>query len=189
MEEDAELRALKEKNTSWRNIAQEMKRSQQQCKDRWKEIEGKAADGDENENKKNDNGGKKGGKGKPSDEEIKQRQMEKQQKKAEEKKKEEAKNEDKSKDEKKRQEAAPAPTPAKAADKPRGEARFTANEWKTLQEDNLFRFSELQLLIDLVLRDSGQTWIRVASRFFDKTGRRVHPLDIRDKFEQMRKMS
>lgn len=66
-----------------------------------------------------------------------------------------------------------------------GEARFTMNEWMTLQEDDLFSFGELQCLSELIAKDSGQSWLRIASAFYDTTGRRVHPDDIRDKFQQL----
>lgn len=75
--------------------------------------------------------------------------------------------------------AAPAPTPAT---KPGSEDRFTLNEWVTLQEDDLFSFGELQLLSELIAQYDAGRWWMVASRFFDKTGRRVHLDDVRDKF-------
>ncbi|KAF2159152.1 hypothetical protein M409DRAFT_61101 [Zasmidium cellare ATCC 36951] len=70
----------------------------------------------------------------------------------------------------------------------RSEARFTIEEWKALQGDELFTFDELQLLSEIIMRDPGQSWLAVASRFLDKTGRRVHPDDVRDKFDQMAKI-
>lgn len=65
------------------------------------------------------------------------------------------------------------------------ETRFTLSEWLTLQSDNLFTISELQLLSSIIMRDQNQTWLRIASVFYDKTGRKVHPEDIREKFERM----
>lgn len=38
------------------------------------------------------------------------------------------------------------------------------------------------------MRDQSQTWLRIASAFFDRTGRRVHPEEIREKFEEMAAM-
>lgn len=73
--------------------------------------------------------------------------------------------------------------------KSRGEARFTMNEWLQLQEDDMFSFGELQALSDLIMKDQSQTWLRVAAAFFDLTGRRVHPEDIREKFMEMVKMA
>ncbi|KAK3113514.1 hypothetical protein LTR53_009120 [Teratosphaeriaceae sp. CCFEE 6253] len=69
-----------------------------------------------------------------------------------------------------------------------GEARFTMNEWITLQEDSLFSFGELQCLSELIMKDQNQTWLRIAGSFYDRTGRRVHPDDIREKFEEMARM-
>lgn len=82
-----------------------------------------------------------------------------------------------------------AKTPSKVPSKTgSGEARFTMGEWMTLQEDDLFSFGELQCLSELIMRDEHQRWLRIASVFADKTGRRVHPDDIREKFEEIGRM-
>ena len=78
--------------------------------------------------------------------------------------------------------------PSAAGSNRSGQARFTMNEWQTLQEDSLFSFGELQCLSELIMRDQSQTWLRIAAAFYDKTGRRVHPEDIREKFESMAAM-
>jgi hypothetical protein len=65
------------------------------------------------------------------------------------------------------------------------EARFTMSDWLTLQEDDIFSFGELQCLSELIAKDMNQGWQRVAAKFFDLTGRRVHPDDVREKFESM----
>jgi len=65
------------------------------------------------------------------------------------------------------------------------EVRFTMNDWLTLQEDDIFSFGELQCLSELIAKDMNQGWQRVAAKFFDLTGRRVHPDDVREKFESM----
>lgn len=75
--------------------------------------------------------------------------------------------------------------PSKASSKSSSEARFTKGEWMTLMEDDLFSFGELQCLSELLVQDDRQRWLRIASRFSDKTGRKVHPEDIRDKFAEM----
>jgi hypothetical protein len=59
------------------------------------------------------------------------------------------------------------------------------NDWLTLQEDDIFSFGELQCLSELIAKDLNQGWQRVAAKFFDLTGRRVHPDDVREKFESM----
>ncbi|KAK3112822.1 hypothetical protein LTR53_010503 [Teratosphaeriaceae sp. CCFEE 6253] len=77
---------------------------------------------------------------------------------------------------------------SKAGSAHAGEARFTMNEWITLQEDSLFSFGELQCLSELIMKDQNQPWLRIAGSFYDRTGRRVHPDDIREKFEEMARM-
>lgn len=82
-----------------------------------------------------------------------------------------------------------APSSNKPNPKPNNDhapdARFTMSEWLTLQEDELFSFSELQCLSEIIMRDQKQSWLRIASGFFDLTGRKVHPEDVREKFEGM----
>lgn len=79
----------------------------------------------------------------------------------------------------------PSGLPTNAAAAAGDETRFTLHEWLTLQSDSLFTISELQCLSEIIMRDQSQTWLRIASVFYDKTGRKVHPEDIREKFEQM----
>jgi hypothetical protein len=62
-------------------------------------------------------------------------------------------------------------------------------DWLTLQEDDMFSFGELQCLSELIGKDLSQSWQRVAAKFFDLTGRRIHPDDVRDKFERMAVMA
>jgi hypothetical protein len=69
------------------------------------------------------------------------------------------------------------------------ETRFTMTDWLTLQEDDMFSFGELQCLSELIGKDLSQSWQRVAARFFDLTGRRIHPDNVRDKFERMTVMA
>ncbi|EON61063.1 hypothetical protein W97_00274 [Coniosporium apollinis CBS 100218] len=52
-----------------------------------------------------------------------------------------------------------------------------------LMEDEFFSFSDLQLIARLVQKEQEQLWLRVASRFYDHTERRIHPDDIRDKVQ------
>lgn len=103
------------------------------------------------------------------------------------------KKEEKSNDEGKKNNEDKEKKPAKAASNApshRSEAKFTMREWMTLQEDDLFSFGELQLLAEIVAnKKENFTWLGVASEFMDQTGRRVHPEDIREKFEQMGDMA
>jgi len=144
---------------TFKQIAKEMKRGQAQIKKHWAEI-GNTAKVDQAEPKKTET-------------------------RAEEPK-------HASKKEKKAAKKAEAEIHAAAAEKKDtkpdrrdGEARFTLHEWQTLTEDSLFSLGELQCLSELAMRDQSQNWLRVAAKFYDKTGRRVHPEDIREKFEEM----
>ncbi|TKA80153.1 hypothetical protein B0A49_00759 [Cryomyces minteri] len=72
---------------------------------------------------------------------------------------------------------------ARAASKPYDDdIKFSLEEWKVLNEDDVFSFKELQLLAAIMFKDVDEQCMRVASRFFDKTGRRIHPHDVREKF-------
>ncbi|KAK4957486.1 hypothetical protein LTR10_005451 [Elasticomyces elasticus] len=189
-DEDAELKALVAKpDYKWKDIAKEMKRGQQTLKDRWKEIgDGTDPDNRTGEEKKDDK--------KDEKKDGESKQMSKKKKKAAnkaEKEKAEAGGggeEKKQQNEGKKDKSKPAATkaPSKVGSAGGGEARFTMNEWLTLQEDSLFSFGELQCLSELIMRDQNQTWLRIAATFYDKTGRRVHPDDIREKFEEMATM-
>ena len=161
---------MKAKNKTWNEIAAEVGRSKRQVQDRFKEI--KATDGgDAGAAAKKDEGGKKNDGGKKGGDD-----------KAEKKK--EDKKADKKEDKKQAAERKP-PSNKAPSNAGSGQARFTMNEWMTLQEDDLFSFGELQCLSELMMRDERQRWMRIASAFFDKTGRRVHPEDIHDKFVEM----
>lgn len=156
------------KDAPWQDIARQLKCSPDLLRARLKEIDPKAASKATSKDEKKDNKDPNGAtkqeprKGKPDG-----------QAKA---------------TEHKRQKEAPK-KPASNPPDSTSEVRFTMNEWRTLQEDEMFSFAELQLLSELVMQDQDQTWIRIASRFFDKTGRRVHPHDIRDKFEQLARLA
>lgn len=186
-EDDEKLKSLKAENRSWKEIAKEMKKPQGVLKDRWKEIDPNKDGG--GSGKKDDAGAeeeaKKKGEGKDDDKPAgadEPKQMTKKEKKAAAKAaKEEA-----------AAQPAEEPKPAsndggggsnKGAAKPASKAPSRAGSaWVTLQEDDLFSFGELQLLSELIARYDVDRWGIVASRFFDKTGRRVHPDDVRDKF-------
>lgn len=69
----------------------------------------------------------------------------------------------------------------------RSSVKFSIREWRALQEDDFFSFDELQLLCQLIGKHGEASWLGIASAFHDKTGRRVHPDDIREKFEAIGK--
>ncbi|KAF2496727.1 hypothetical protein BU16DRAFT_580805 [Lophium mytilinum] len=50
-----------------------------------------------------------------------------------------------------------------------------------LEEDDNFSQDELVMLCRLLHRDQRNLWLRIASQFYDKTGRKVHPMDIKEK--------
>lgn len=108
---------------------------------------------------------------------------------ADDRKKEDKSKEDEQKgkngDKQKKGDKSAKPTPKAPSSKSRSEARFTRGEWMTLMEDDMFSFGELQCLSELLMQDERQRWLRVASRFADITGRKVHPDDIREKFAEM----
>lgn len=150
---------MKAENKSWADIAAELSRPPHELKKRFKEISS------DNVGQKHDGGKKdKKGKNESGGGEEKEKQQQKQSKKDKKAAKKEAEADEDS------------------------EVRFTMGEWLTLQEDSLFSFGELQLLSELIIRDRDQTWLRIAGAFFDKTGRRVHQDDIREKFEEMATM-
>ncbi|KAK4560365.1 hypothetical protein LTR86_005561 [Recurvomyces mirabilis] len=167
-EEDAKLRELWAANTPLKQIAKELKRPQKQCEERYNDISSGGGDDKANDDKKAEDDG--------------QPKLTKAQKKAARKAAEEAEAA-KGKDETKR-EVRKASSKAQSV-RSNGEARFTMGEWLTLQEDDLFSFGELQCLSEIIMKDQKQTWVRIAAKFYDRTGRRVHPDDIREKFEGM----
>jgi len=173
-EDDKRLMEMKAVNASWKDIIAELGRPRDVLKDRYdhlKALQGgveadKKQDGgngkDEKHNKQegNNKGGKKGGKENKQD------------------------KGDKKSDEKPTAKA-PSKVPSRTSSR---DVRFTGDEWKNLQEDDLFSFGELQCLTELIMRDDRQRWLRIASAFADWTGRRVHPEDIREKFEEIGRM-
>lgn len=214
-EEDEKLKALKaEKGKSWRMIAEEMGRLQHVLKARWKEIDpdkqdiqakkdevGKKDDagggkgkgnqgGDgqgQGQGKKNKKGNKGGGDNQQNNNQNQNQNQNNNQKSN--KKKNDNNNETPQAAPKTEQKDKPKSEAKPASSKPKptnnDETRFTLADWLTLQEDDIFSFGELQCLSELIGRDANQSWNRIAAKFFDLTGRRVHPDDVREKFERM----
>lgn len=181
-EEDEKLRTMKGEGKSWKEIAGEMGRAVHLLRNRWKEIGGNQGGG--NEQSKKEGGGEKGGKEgqKGGDNNNKEQGGGKNKNKNEGK----DKNADK-KDSKTKQDnnAAPKSNGKADANNTNDDTLFTMDQWLTVQEDDLFSFGELKCLGELIAKDSRQNYQRVAARFFDLTGRRVHPDDVRDKFESL----
>ncbi|KAF2233165.1 hypothetical protein EV356DRAFT_568246 [Viridothelium virens] len=59
------------------------------------------------------------------------------------------------------------------------------SQWKKWSQDELFSFEELQILSELVRKDKEREWLRIASGFYDKTGRRVHADDVQERFAEL----
>ncbi|KAF2484321.1 hypothetical protein BDY17DRAFT_295406 [Neohortaea acidophila] len=173
---------MKAENKTWAQIIEVLGRNKGVLQSRFKQIQKNDGEGDAGAAKKDEGQkesnpkGDKGGEGKQG----KQKKKEKS-----EEKKEAPKPPSKAPSHK-----PPVKAPSKAPSNKagNGEARFTMGEWMTLQEDDLFSFGELQCLSELIMRDEQLRWLRIASAFGDKTGRRVHPEDIREKFEEMGRM-
>lgn len=179
-EEDEKLKTMKGEGNSWKEIAGEMGRAVHLLKNRWKEI---GNQGGGNEQGKKESGGEKGGKQgqKGGDNNKQQGGGGKNKNKNDGKDKKDDKNANQ-KDSKTN--AAPKST-VKADANNNDDTLFTMDQWLTVQEDDLFSFGELKCLGELIVKDSRQNYQRVAARFFDLTGRRVHPDDVRDKFESL----
>jgi len=190
-EEDEKLKAAKAINKSWRIIAEEMGRAQHSLKARFKEINDttgndeakKDSDGKNDKEKQgggNGNGGqgKQGKKGKKGGDNQQNNNQNKEPDKKSASKKEEPKKP-----------ASNKPASKSGSVNNNFETRFTMTDWLTLQEDDMFSFGELQCLSELIGKDLSQSWQRVAAKFFDLTGRRIHPDDVRDKFENMALMA
>lgn len=64
--------------------------------------------------------------------------------------------------------------------------RASSATYLELEEDDLFTFGDISALANIIENDENYLWQRVAAVFFDRTGRRVLPQDIRDKFEPIR---
>lgn len=171
-DDDKLLKQLWAKGTSWKQLKKQLPgKSKDLIEVRWKEIGGDDT----------------------SKEQSKPMERKPEERKPEESKSEEPKPKEKKRDEAKREPSVKAasvkaPSVVSKARSHRSEARFTMSEWMTLSEDELFTFQELQLLSRIIMRDPSQSWLRVASNFHDKTGRRIHPDDIREKFEAMAAM-
>lgn len=168
---------MKAANNRWKDIIAELGRTRKALKDRYDHLN--ALQG-ATEDDKSESGDKKpdGGNGK-NDKQKEQLGNDKGNKKG-------GKDHKQAKGDKKSNEKPLAKAPSKAPSRTSSrDLRFTGDEWKNLQEDDLFSFGELQCLTELIMRDERQRWLRIASAFADRTGRRVHSEDIREKFEEI----
>lgn len=200
--EDEKFKALKAEGITWKPIIEAMEgRSKKQLQARWNVIDpnkgNDQAKKDEGVKKENEGGekqaqgqgkqNKKGNKGGGDNQQNnKQNQNQKKNHKNDKNNNNNDKNQPQPKTEQKdkpKSEAKPASSKPKPTNN--DETHFTLADWLTLQEDDIFSFGELQCLSELIGRDANQSWNRIAAKFFDLTGRRVHPDDVREKFERM----
>ncbi|KAM0722846.1 hypothetical protein Q7P37_001044 [Cladosporium fusiforme] len=183
-EEDAKLKAMKADGKTWKEISVEMLRGANMLKNRFKELAGKDQ-GQQDGADKGKGGGDQSQKGN-NNQNNKQGGGQGKQDKKDKKNNNQNANKDDSKPKQDNNKKAPSKAPSKT--NINNDTRFTMNDWLTVQEDGVFSFGELQCLSELLVKDSYQNWQRVAAKFFDLTGRRVHPDDVRDKFESMADM-
>lgn len=158
---------MKAVKTPWKEIAAEMGRPQHVLKNHWKEI-----------NKPQD--------GAPT------ASLEKKKDGAAAEKEKKYTEGNCAAEKKKAEKAAKGANPSKAtggeakkkASKPT-EAAQQHGDARAQQADENFSASEVKLLEELVGRDEEQRAMRIASRFYDMTGRRVHSQDVRGKLEML----
>lgn len=159
-EQDAQLIKMKQENKSWKEIAAEMGKPQWLLKQRFKEIK-----------PKDEKGGQKEEKSKGKDKAVEKQASIHDGKHiahhSEKTKVKKADNKEASK--------------AQDIHKGKTKAKYTRSEWMTLTEDDSFTYKDLETLAGIVSQDNDEKWDRISSRFFDYTGRRVHPEDIKRK--------
>ena len=193
--QDKTITEMKTAGRTWADIGKEVGRAKHEVSARWKEINPDKGKNEDAGKKDNGGGGKQGeqvkgnkgnngqgqgkrNKGGGSNNQNNNQNNNNQKKKNDNNNKQ---NNNKKEDKSKNQNDKPASNNGNTTN----EARFTMNDWLTLQEDDVFSFGELQCLSELIAKDLNQGWQRVAAKFFDLTGRRVHPDDVREKFESM----
>ncbi|GIZ40692.1 hypothetical protein CKM354_000402000 [Cercospora kikuchii] len=169
-EDDKLLRELKQSGANWKTIKKQLKKPQPVCEKRWEEIGGDVV---KEEPKK--------------EEPPKQEKTTNASEKKDDAKKEHAKQEDAKKPASVVKKSSKAGSVAGSVRSTRSSVKFSIREWRALQEDDFFSFDELQLLCQLIGKHGEASWLGIASAFHDKTGRRVHPDDIREKFEAIGK--
>lgn len=190
-EEDATLLEMKHKGDSWKMIAQALKKPQGAIKNRFKEIapdDLKATVGGKgNADEKRDAPAKK--------ENAQQKSKNNSEKKQTNNKSSSAKNNDSSKDKKDDQSVRSGSSASRIMIPQyingletitlRPDETFTANdvslETSPAQLPLLLTKPQLVWLCDAFMRDNDERFIRLSSRYYDMTGRRIHPATIRDK--------
>lgn len=191
-EQDAALLKMKEENKSWKDISTELNKPVWALKQRFKELKKDDGDGD---------GEKKEG-GKDNSKED----GEKNSKKGEGKEAGASGKDKEGKDENGKNKA----NTGKKQDKGgtgRGEGKAEGNKadkdgenargsgvadvksslakWVVLGKDKRFTLADLEKLGDIATAERTEDWLKVSSRFYDITGRRVDAEDLKDKCEKL----
>ncbi|KAL9055255.1 MAG: hypothetical protein Q9162_003665 [Coniocarpon cinnabarinum] len=164
-EQDAQLKQLKDEKKSWKVIATTMGIEKGKLQGRFRDLMQAAHGGDA----KKDEGKKDEGKKDAPTTEDKPVEARNDAKPDE---KPEGKGEGKGKGKKNKAPPEPKPNDSEA-------------NVRVLEPDDLFDFEDLQVLVQLCSGDEDEKWERVASRFFDRTGRRVYWGDIRERLGGM----
>lgn len=182
-EQDAKILKMKGENKSWKMIADELGTHPGRVKGRFKELNDKAGTGAGGDTKKDEakkeakddekKDAQQGGKQGKQSKKDKKREWQEQQKEKHKPNHQEAKKEEQ-KEEPKCEQARPA----------RSVAASSTSGWFELEEDDNFSFGELQMLVSILDADMARVWDRVASAFFDKTGRRIAPCDVKQKMRR-----
>ncbi|PPJ56385.1 hypothetical protein CBER1_00750 [Cercospora berteroae] len=169
-DEDRELREQMQAGSTWKIVARALKKPQDACKKRAEEI---GADTAKEEPKK--------------EEPQKQEKATDEVGKKDNAKKVHAEQKSAKKPASVVKKSSKAGSVAGSVRSTRSSVKFSIREWRALQEDDFFSFDELRLLCQLIGKHGDASWLGIASAFHDKTGRRVHPDDIREKFEAIEK--
>jgi hypothetical protein len=173
--QDAKLKAMKAEGKTWAEITKELGRSKQTLLNRYRQIKDDT-DAD---------------KDKPNPEPKSNESNDKAKDAAHKDGKKHTDKQEKGKDIK----AQPAATAAKDAQKKTDQKKADQKTTQAasnvaqvgsptiLEEDDMFTGEELWIIVQIMNHDTESTWKRISSRFADKTGRHVHPEDLREKFE------
>ena len=170
-EQDAKLLEMKANGKStWKEIATELSRAPSDLKKRFKELKanGNAGTGDAG----GDNGGPGGGNGETKEGEDANRNEGQEGSKNKKNKGWKGRNDNKQAYGDGSGEIDISPT-------------FTLPQLKELTADDMFGVEELEILSWLVKKEKENGWFRIASGFYDRTGRRVHERDIQERFGEM----
>lgn len=74
--------------------------------------------------------------------------------------------------------------PAVKSDSKKYSAANEGRKINKLKADDLFSIDDLRVLAEEKLKDDDDCWLRLASRLYDRTGKRVHPDQVQNKFER-----